>query len=140
VKPRLAAASADLFAVAKRKFREETGFDPDELATLDPVASAKASAALRPRYLPLGGIKQRGHKIVYAWALEGDCDASAVLSEEFAVEGPPRSGEMRAFPEVDRAAWFCLSAARDAILPGQRRFLDELAAATSTPAGGRAPT
>jgi predicted NUDIX family NTP pyrophosphohydrolase len=87
VKPRLAAASADLLAVAKREFREETGFDPDELAPPDPAASAESTAAPRPRYLPLGGIKQRGHRIVYAWALEGDCDASTVVSEESRLSG-----------------------------------------------------
>jgi predicted NUDIX family NTP pyrophosphohydrolase len=140
VKPKLAASSADLLAVAKREFREETGFDPDELAlkTATVAAGAGVAAASGPRYLPLGGIKQRGHKIVYAWALEGDCDVSAVVSEEFPMEWPPRSGQTRTYPEVDRAAWFGLQAAGKAIVPGQRRFLDDLAATIATPAGGTA--
>jgi hypothetical protein len=45
-KPRLAASSADLLAVAKRGFREETGFTPDDLAR--PGAAG---------YVSLGGIK-----------------------------------------------------------------------------------
>lgn len=114
-KPRLrAAAAADLLAVAKREFREETGFDPDALAA--PGAA----------YTALGGVKQRGHKIVYVWALEGDCDAGAATSEDFEMEWPPRSGRTARFPEVDRAAWFDLPTAHRKILAAQRRFLDDL--------------
>jgi predicted NUDIX family NTP pyrophosphohydrolase len=43
------------------------------------------------------------------------------------MEWPPRSGKQVEFPEVDRAAWFTLEAAREAIVPAQRRFLDDLA-------------
>jgi len=114
VKPRLRAAAADLLAVAKREFREATGLDPDTL-------SAPGAACL-----PLGGVKQRGHKIVYVWALEGDCDAGAATSEDFEMEWPPRSGRTARFPEVDRAAWFDLPTAHRKILAAQRRFLDDL--------------
>jgi predicted NUDIX family NTP pyrophosphohydrolase len=114
-KPRLRAAQADLLAVAKREFREETGLDPDDLAA--PGAA----------YAPLGGVKLRGHKIVYVWALEGDCDAAAIRSNEFEMEWPPRTGKAARFPEVDRAAWFDLAAAREKITAGQRRFLDDVA-------------
>ena len=114
-KPRLRAAQADLLAVAKREFREETGFDPDDLAA--PGAA----------YAPLGGVKQRGHKIVYVWALEGDCDPAALVSDQFEMEWPPRSGRTARFPEVDRAAWFDLPTAHEKILAAQRRFLDDLA-------------
>ena len=125
VKPQLAASSADLLAVAKREFREETGFAPDDLAR--PGAAG---------YLPLGGIKQRGYKIVFVWALEGDCDAAAAVSEGFTTEWPPHSGQTATFPEVDRAAWFELAAARAAIAEGQRRFLDDLEVVA---AGGALP-
>jgi len=120
VKPRLRAAAADLLAVAKREFREATGLDPDTL-------SAPGAA-----YLPLGGVKQRGHKIVYAWALEGDCDTSLATSETFTMEWPPRSGRQAAFPEVDRAEWFSLAEARQKLLAAQRRFLDDLEALAGT--------
>ena len=115
--PRAGAGGRDrLLAVAKREFFEETGLDPDELAA--PGAA----------YVPLGGVKQRGHKIVYVWALEGDCDPAAIRSNEFEMEWPPRSGRTARFPEVDRAAWFDLPTAREKIVSGQRRFLDDLAA------------
>ena len=40
---------------------------------------------------------------------------------------PPRSGKLQEFPEIDRAEWFSLEAARRKILKGQAEFLDRLA-------------
>lgn len=93
---------------AKREFQEETGFDVD--------GSFRALTPLR----------QPGGKVVSAWAVEGDVDAAAVRSNSFTMEWPPRSGQTREFPEVDRAAWFDLHTARAKLLPGQRGFLDQL--------------
>ncbi len=59
--------------------------------------------------------------------MEHDCDAAAITSNTFTMEWPPRSGSQAEFPEVDRAAWFTLDAAREAIVPVQRRFVDDLA-------------
>ena len=61
---------------------------------------------------PLARIRQKGGKWVEAFALEGDLDAGAIVSNRFIMEWPPRSGEMQSFPEVDRAAWFTLGEAR----------------------------
>jgi predicted NUDIX family NTP pyrophosphohydrolase len=109
-KARNRAAGADLLAVARRETREETGLEPE-----------------RP-FRPLGGVKAHRHKLIFAWAVEHDCDAGAVTSTTFTMEWPPRSGKQAEFPEVDRAAWFTLEAAREAIAPAQRRFVDDLAA------------
>jgi predicted NUDIX family NTP pyrophosphohydrolase len=100
----------DGLACALREFREETGTElpPDNLTDL-------------------GSIKQRGGKVVQAWAAAGDLDADAVRSNTFTMEWPPRSGTMREFPEVDRAAWFSLVEARERINPAQAEFLDRLA-------------
>ncbi len=114
-KARNRAAGVDLLAVARREVREETGLEPEG------------------PFQPLGGVKAHHHKLIYAWAVEHDCDAGAIVSNEFAMEWPPRSGRKAAFPEVDRAAWFGLAAAREAIVPAQRRFLDDL---TIVVAGG----
>jgi predicted NUDIX family NTP pyrophosphohydrolase len=76
--------------------------------------------------LSLGSLKQPSGKIVQAWALEGDCDAAAIRSNTFTLEWPPKSGRNQEFPEVDKAAWFSLKAARSKILQGQVGFLDEL--------------
>ncbi len=99
---------------ARREFQEETGFPP--------------SGTFRP----LAPIKQAGGKIVHAWAVEGDLDATAIRSNTFCIEWPPRSGQRREFPEVDRAEWFAIPAARERILAGQRGFLDELERSVAT--------
>ncbi|MCX6373182.1 MAG: NUDIX domain-containing protein [Actinobacteria bacterium] len=107
-KARNRAAGVDLLAVALREVREETGLEP------------------AGPFQPLGGVKAHHHKLIYAWAVEHDCDPAAIVSNAFAIEWPPRSGKQAEFPEVDRAAWFDLPAARAAIVPVQRRFLDDL--------------
>lgn len=65
-------------------------------------------------------------KTIHAWAVEGDCDPGAITSHTFSIEWPPRSGTVREFPEIDRAAWFALDEARERITKGQRGFLDQL--------------
>jgi predicted NUDIX family NTP pyrophosphohydrolase len=93
---------------ARREFREETGFSPEG------------------PFLPLPPVRQRGGKEVLAWAVAGDVDPLALRSNTFSLEWPPRSGRRAEFPEVDRAAWFGIEAARERILPGQAPLLDEL--------------
>ena len=94
---------------ARREFREETGFE----------ASGE--------FIELGTVKQASGKLVSAWAFEGDCDPGKLTSNSCSVEWPPRSGRMIEIPEVDRGAWYSLSAARSAILKSQQPFLDVLA-------------
>jgi predicted NUDIX family NTP pyrophosphohydrolase len=103
-----AAPGEDLLARVKQEFQEETGF-----------AAEGAFEALLP-------VKQAGGKLVHAWAVEGDCDAGAITSNSFTIEWPPRSGRLREFPEVDKAAWFDLAAARRKINKGQLALLDQL--------------
>lgn len=98
----------DLLAAARREFAEETG-----LSIEGPVM----------RLTPL---RQPGGKLVNAWAIEADLDASSIRSNAFPLEWPPRSGRIREFPEVDRAGWFGLAEARCKIHKGQIPFLDEL--------------
>ncbi len=98
-------------SAARREFEEETGF------------------AVPPGALTsLGEVKQPGGKVVTAWALEGDCAAERIKSNLFSMEWPPRSGKTQEFPEVDRAGWFALDAAREKLLAGQRELLDRLVA------------
>ena len=103
-----AAPGEDLLARAQREFTEETSF------------------VLSGEFRSLAPIRQSGGKIVHAWAVEGDCDAAAIKSNSFDLEWPPRSGRVQAFPEVDRAQWFGLAAARDKINPAQHGLIDEL--------------
>ena len=75
--------------------------------------------ALQPRRLA-------GGKVVHAWALKSDFDPARLRSNTCSIEWPPRSGRQQVFPEIDRAAWFPLDAARAKISKGQVAFLDEL--------------
>jgi len=74
----------------------------------------------------LGDVTQKAGKVVSAWALEGDLDAASMTSNTFVTEWPPRSGQLQEFPEVDRAEWFSIDAARRAINPAQAAFVDRL--------------
>jgi predicted NUDIX family NTP pyrophosphohydrolase len=93
---------------AQREFKEETGIEP------------------AGDFLPLGEIRQPSGKLVMVWAFEGDADPSEMRSNTFTMAWPPGSSKMREFPEIDRAEWFPIEAARRKILPGQAAFLDEL--------------
>jgi predicted NUDIX family NTP pyrophosphohydrolase len=72
-------------------------------------------------------VRQSGGKWVEAFAMEGELDPDAIVSNSFAMEYPPRSGNFRSYPEVDRAAWFSLDEARARMLPSQRPILEALA-------------
>ena len=76
--------------------------------------------------IDLGSVRQRAGKVVDAWAAEGDFDPEALDSNTFEMEWPPKSGREVEFPEVDRADWFELDAARRKLLPAQSEFLDRL--------------
>jgi len=99
-------ADEDLAACALREFEEELGVRPE--------------GALEP----LGRIRQAGGKWVEAFAVEGDLDPEAIVSNRFTIEWPPRSGRLREYPEVDRADWFTLAEARKKILPSQMPILE----------------
>jgi len=71
-------------------------------------------------------VRQKGGKVVAAWALEGDLDADAIRSNSFELEWPPRSGRRQEFPEVDRAGWFRAEEAREKLVSAQAAFVDRL--------------
>ncbi len=98
-------------ACAIRELEEELG----EAPALDPE-----------QLIELGTIKQKAGKLVEAWAAEADFDPAILASNTFAMEWPPRSGNQQEFPEVDRAGWFGLAAAREKILPAQAELLERL--------------
>lgn len=78
--------------------------------------------------LELGSVRQKGGKVVHAWAAEGDFDPARLRSITFSMEWPPRSGARQDFPEVDRAEWFEPAEARRRINVAQTEFLDRLLA------------
>jgi predicted NUDIX family NTP pyrophosphohydrolase len=101
----------ELLGRARIEFEEELGI----------AAPAVAN------WIKLGSVKQKGGKIVHAWAFEGDCPADFVaVSNTFDLEWPPRSGRMQQFPEIDRAEFFSIEEARKKIKEAQTAFLDSL--------------
>src|SRR4051794_17450015 len=74
----------------------------------------------------LGVVRQKNGKEVRAFLGEGDLDAGSIVSNTFTMEWPPRSGRQAEFPEVDRAEWFTVEAAREKLNPAQAAFLDRL--------------
>ena len=98
-------------ACAIRELEEELGKAPE----LDPE-----------QLIELGSIRQKAGKTVEAWAAEADFDPAMIASNTFEMEWPPRSGKQQEFPEVDRAEWLGLEAAREKILAAQAELLDRL--------------
>ena len=115
-------AGEDPLAAAVREFEEETGM------------------AINGRFVALEPRKQPSGKVIHAFAIEHDLDPSAIRSNSFNIEWPRHSGRQQSFPEVDRAGWFSLEAARGKLHRGQVAIIDELARllAGGAPAGGRA--
>jgi predicted NUDIX family NTP pyrophosphohydrolase len=97
----------ELLEAAKREFKEETGVTPTG------------------PFIALTPIKQKGGKIVHAWAFEGDCDPSAIASNTFTMEWPPKSGRQLEFPEMDRADFFDVEAASRKIKAAQMALVEE---------------
>jgi len=96
------------FVAALREFEEEVGF--------------KSNGT----YIELTPIRQKGGKIVHAWAFEGDCDPAKITSISYQMEWPPGTGRMQDCPELDRAAFFRMAEAKEKINPAQVAFLEEL--------------
>jgi predicted NUDIX family NTP pyrophosphohydrolase len=108
-------AGEDPLEAARREFAEETGSVP------------------QGDLVPLGSARQPSGKTIHAWAVEADVDVSQLTSNTFAMEWPPKSGERREFPEVDKGGWFSLAVAKEKILKGQRAFLERLSAGLEAP-------
>jgi predicted NUDIX family NTP pyrophosphohydrolase len=98
--------SEDPLMAARREFEEETG------------------AAVDGKFVALGEFKLPSGKRLSVWAAEGDFDPDKLISNEFEMEWPPRSGKRGRFPEVDRAGWFSLETARIKLTKGQVQVVD----------------
>ena len=101
--------SENALKAAQREFEEETGY------------------VLFGDFIELTPIKQKGGKMVYAWANENNrVDAGNIKSNTFSIEWPPKSNRIVTFPEIDRAGWFDLDEAKIKINPAQVPLIDEL--------------
>lgn len=108
--------SEDAEQAAVREFTEELGSPP-------PVG---------PR-IDLGELRQSSGKRVRAWSVHApEFALGGSASNQFEMEWPPHSGKMQLFPEVDRAEWMGVDAARERIVRGQAEFIDRLLEALSS--------
>lgn len=96
-------------SVARREFAEEIGV-----------------AAPSGPLVDLGVWPQPSGKRVHGFAVRVDVRVAFVASNEFLMEWPPRSGQVRSFPEIDRAEWVPLAVARRKVVSGQVPILDRL--------------
>ena len=103
-------------SAAMREFREELGCEPPSGEPLE-----------------LGTVKNKSGKLIYAWALQGDINLADFKSNTFTLEWPPRSGKMREFPELDRAAFFALADAAPKLHSAELPLLERLRALLAAP-------
>lgn len=99
---------------ARREFGEELGLPVPGVPLID-----------------LGQVKQKSGKVVRVFAGAAEVDLAAVVLGTFELEWPPRSGQLRQFPELAEVAWLSLTDARDKLISAQVEFLDRLVAATA---------
>jgi predicted NUDIX family NTP pyrophosphohydrolase len=93
---------------AKREFEEETGY------------------SCEGNFMALAPVKQKSGKLVYAFAIEMDIDATTITSNIFEMEWPPKSGRMESFPEIDKGDWFETGEAKKRINPSQSDLIDQV--------------
>ena len=98
----------DRLAAAKREFVEETSIVPVE------------------PFISLGETRAKSGKSVFVWAFMGTCDLPNIVSNTFSLEWPPKSGQMREFPEVDKGQYFRLPDAQCKITKSQAELLERL--------------
>jgi len=99
----------DLLETALREFQEETGIIP------------------AGEYIPLGTVRQKNNKTVYAWAFSVENSLPIeITSNTFEMEWPPRSGIRQHFPEVDKGEFFSPEIARKKIVEAQGEFISGL--------------
>lgn len=92
-----------------REFEEETG------------------TKLSGNFVELTPIKQKGGKVVYAWAIEREINTSAMKCKTTVeMEWPPKTGKFISFPEVDKGEWFTVDMAKQKINPSQTALVGEL--------------
>ena len=118
-------AHRDAGAWSLPKGEYEPGEDPLDAARRE-FAEELGSRSPQGEAIELGSVKQAGGKVVRAWALRAEFDASKIRSNSFQLEWPRGSGRHQSFAEVDRVGWFDLPTARVKLLRGQLPFLERL--------------
>jgi len=98
----------DPFQTALKEFEEETG------------------SSITGNFIQLNPIVQKGGKTIYVWAVEGDFNCQTFHSNTFDMEWPPKSGQLKQFPEIDKAEWYDLETSKMKINPAQFALITEV--------------
>ena len=99
----------ELMQAAEREFFEEVGLKPNG------------------PYIDLGSIKQKGGKVVHAWAFAGEwIEGTVNRCNTFKIEWPPNSGKMCEFKEIDKVGFFTLEEARSKLKDTQWPLVERL--------------
>jgi predicted NUDIX family NTP pyrophosphohydrolase len=91
---------------AVREFTEETGFS---VAAHD--------------LIELGSVQLRSGKVVLAWAVRGEVNATEARSNPVRMEWPRGSDRWIEFPEIDRLEWCTPGEAERLLNPAQKAFV-----------------
>lgn len=117
-------AKKDMNAWSIPKGEFEEGEDPLEAAKRE--VQEETGMKVEGKFIELTPVRQKSGKLVLAWAIKGDFDPEKIQSNEFEMEWPPRSGQKKKFPEVDKAGWFTVEEAVKKIIEGQISLIKEL--------------
>ena len=98
--------------------------DEDPLLAAQREFAEEVGSRIDGDFNALGEFRLPSGKRLSVWAVEGDLDASRIVSNSFEIEWPPRSGKRANFPEADRADWCTPDAARVKLTKGQLQVLD----------------
>jgi predicted NUDIX family NTP pyrophosphohydrolase len=123
--PYWAAKDAGAWSIPKGEFDEgdEAALD----AALREFGEELGVAAPDAAYAELGTFPYSSGKLVTVFVADGaGFEPPRDGFGEFEMEWPPRSGKTVSFPEVDRAEWMSLDAARERLVKGQRPAVDVL--------------
>ena len=113
---------AGAWSIPKGEFTEEE----DALAAARREVQEELGQSFNGKFTALNPVKLKTGKVVHAWALEADFNPEKLVSNEFEMEWPPRSGKKIMIPEVDKSAWLSPAEAREKINPAQADFIDQL--------------
>lgn len=114
------------WSIPKGEYAE--GEDPEETAEREFGEELGLPVPGGPR-LDLGTVRQASGKYVRAWAIRADDFVpDAFVSNRFEMEWPPKSGQKKEFPEVDKVQWMTGPEAGLRMVAAQVELIGRLAA------------